>query len=201
MCFSGVTILVMCKNYKKFLEIFQQDIDAMFAHQKDYICCKEGCAHCCEYGEYPFTETEFLYLMDGYEKLDEQTKIIVQKNISEIKKDEKGYYQCPFLINKKCSVYDNRGLVCRTFGLLNQEPDGKVNGPFCGKLGLNYSKVYDKETKQLLMNVIEENHYKNLPRVFNLNISNIRKLNLVKELEIDFGEQKSLLEWLANYAK
>ena len=51
------------------------------------------------------------------------------------------------------------------------------------------------------MNVIEENHYKNLPRVFNLNISNIRKLNLVKELEIDFGEQKSLLEWLENYAK
>ena len=48
---------------------------------------------------------------------------------------------------------------------------------------------------------IEENHYKNLPRVFNLNISNIRKLNLVKELEIDFGEQKSLLEWLVNYAK
>lgn len=189
------------ENYKKFLDIFMQDINAMFEHQKDYICCKEGCAHCCEYGEYPFTEVEFKFLMIGYEKLAPEIKEIVKKNCKNITPDENGYYVCPFLIGKKCSVYDNRALVCRTFGLLNREADGRVNGPFCGKLGLNYSKVYDKETKELLTDVIEENHYKNLPRVFNLDITNIRTLGLVKELGIEFGEQKALREWLEIYAK
>lgn len=188
-------------NYKKFIDILSLDLDAMFEHQKDYIFCKEGCSYCCEYGEYPFTEIEFNYLMEGYKKLDDETKKIVRDNINNINKDEKGYYVCPFLINKKCSVYNNRGIVCRTFGLLNKEADGKVNGPFCGKLGLNYSNVYDKETKELLLDVIEENQYKNLPRVFNLDITNIRKLDLVKELGIEFGEQKPLEEWLKKYAK
>ncbi len=188
-------------NYKKFIDILSLDLDAMFEHQKDYIFCKEGCSYCCEYGEYPFTEIEFNYLMEGYKKLDDETKKIVRDNINNINKDEKGYYVCPFLINKKCSVYNNRGIVCRTFGLLNKEADGKVNGPFCGKLGLNYSNVYDKETKELLLDVIEENQYKNLPRVFNLDITNIRKLDLVKELGIEFGEQKPLEEWLKKYAE
>lgn len=188
-------------KYTKFIDILNKDLEAMFEHQKDYIFCKEGCSYCCEYGEYPFTEIEFNYLMDGYKKLNEETKKIIVKNIKNIQKDKNGYYKCPFLIDKKCSVYNNRGIVCRTFGLLNKEADGKVNGPFCGKLGLNYSNVYDKETKELLINVIEENHYKNLPRVFNLNINNFRELDLVKELGIEFGDQKSLEKWLKEYAK
>ena len=188
-------------SYENFLNILTQDLDAMFEHQKDYIFCKEGCSYCCEYGEYPFTEIEFKYLIEGFKKLDKNTQDIIIDNIKNIKKDENGYYICPFLINKKCSVYNNRGIVCRTFGLLNKEADGKVNGPFCGKIGLNYSNVYDKETKELLMNVIEENQYKNLPRVFNLDITNIRELDLVKELGIEFGEQKPLDEWLKEYAE
>ena len=188
-------------NYNSFLNILNQDLEKMFEHQKNYIFCKEGCSYCCEYGEYPFTEIEFNYLIEGFKKLDNNTKDIIIKNIKNIKKDEKGYYTCPFLINKKCSVYANRGIVCRTFGLLNQEADGRVNGPFCGKLGLNYSNVYDKETKKLLMDVIKENHYQNIPRVFNLDITNIRKLDLVKELGIEFGEQKPLEEWLKEYAE
>ncbi len=189
----------MLDNYEKFLDIFTQDIQAMFEHQKDYIYCKEGCSHCCEYGEYPFTEIEFLYLIEGYKKLTPDTKNKIKENFKSTVKDKDGYYVCPFLINKKCSVYSNRALVCRTFGLLNKESDGTVNGPFCGKLGLNYSNVYDKETKRLLMDVIEKNHYKNLPRVFNLNIDNIRTLELVKELGIEFGIQKSLYDWLEEY--
>ena len=186
-------------NYEKFLEIFMQDIDAMFEHQKDFICCHEGCAYCCEYGEYPFTEIEFRYLLEGFNKLDKSTKSVILNNIKKINLDENEYYTCPFLIDKKCTVYKHRAIVCRTFGLLNRESDGRVNGPFCGKLGLNYSKVYDKETKQLLMDVITQNNYKNLPRVFNLNIDNIRNLNLVKELGIQFGQQKSLYSWLKEY--
>ena len=191
----------MFENYEKFLDIFTKDIEAMFEHQKDYICCQEGCSYCCEYGEYPFTKIEFMYLMEGYKKLPSEIQNKIKENFDSTVKDENGYYVCPFLIDKKCSVYSNRTLVCRTFGLLNKESDGTVNGPFCGKLGLNYSNVYDKDTKQLLMDVIEKNNYKHLPRVFNLNIDNIRSLGLVKDLGIEFGGQKTLYEWLDEYFK
>jgi len=184
------------KEYENFLEIFTGDIEAMFEHQKDYISCKEGCSHCCEYGEYPFTEIEFQYLIEGYNQLDSEVKETIKKNFKDIKLNEEGYYVCPFLIDKKCSVYNNRGLTCRTFGLLNQEEDKRVNGPFCGKMGLNYAEVYDKETKQLLFDVIRKKQYKHLPRVFNLNISNIRNLNMIKELGIEFSEQRPLKDWL-----
>ena len=185
-------------KYKEFLDIFMQDIDAIFEHQKDYIFCKEGCSYCCEYGEYPFTRLEFEYLLQGYNSLNEPTKQIILENIENIKQDSEGYYVCPFLINKKCSVYENRALVCRTFGLLNKE-DGKVNGPFCGKIGLNYSNVFDKDTKELLPDVIKKNNYKHIPRVFDMSIENIQKLDLVNELGIVFSEQKALLEWLIEY--
>lgn len=184
------------ENYEKFLNIFTEDITAMFNHQKDFICCREGCSHCCEYGEYPFTDIEFEYLMQGYEKLDSDTKEKIKRNIKNLKFDEQNYYVCPFLIDNKCSVYNHRGITCRTFGLLNQEEDKKINGPFCGKMGLNYSEVFDKETKQIKFDVINEKNYKHLPRVFNLNITNIRKLDLVKELNLEFGYQKALVEWL-----
>ena len=186
-------------KYREFLDIFMQDIDAIFEHQKDYIFCKEGCSHCCEYGEYPFTQLEFEYLMQGYETLDETTKLQIQENIKNIKQDDVGYYICPFLINKRCSVYTHRALVCRTFGLLNKENDGRVNGPFCGKMGLNYSNVFDKNTKELLPDIIKKNNYKNMPKVFDMNITNIEKLDLVQELNIEFGEQKALLDWLREY--
>ena len=64
--------------------MLSQDLDAMFEHQKDYIFCKEGCSHCCENGEYPFTEIEFDYLLEGYKSLDEGTRKIVDENIKNI---------------------------------------------------------------------------------------------------------------------
>ena len=186
----------LMENYKQFLDMLSQDLDAMFEHQKDYIFCKEGCSHCCENGEYPFTEIEFDYLLEGYKSLDEETRKIVDENIKNITPDENGYYVCPFLINKKCSVYEYRAIVCRTFGLINTE-NGKVSGPFCGKLGLNYSNVFDPVTKELRFDIIEEKGYTSIPRVFNLEISNIRTLPQVKELGIEFSAQRPLREWIA----
>lgn len=188
----------MLRSYEKFLEVLTLDLNDMFEHQKDYIFCKEGCSYCCESGEYPFTDVEFDYLMEGYNKLDEETKKIIRTNFKNIVKDEKGYYTCPFLINKKCSVYFNRALICRTFGLINLESDGRISGPFCGKMGLNYSNVYDPDTKRILPENIAKNNFKSMPKVFNLSISNIRKLDFIKQLGIEFGEQKSLYEFLEN---
>lgn len=185
-------------NYEKFLEILSQDLEMMFEHQKDYICCREGCSFCCENGEYPFTEIEFEFLMQGFNNIDNKLQQKIKDNISKISLDKKGFYTCPFLINKKCAVYKNRGIVCRTFGLISKDVNGHVDGPFCGKLGLNYADVYDKETKKLRMDIVESKGYKNLPRIFSLDISNIRKLDLVKELNIEFSPQKSLIEWLKN---
>lgn len=187
------------ENYESFLNILMQDIEAIFEHQKDFIFCKKGCTHCCQNGEYPFTEIEFKYLLQAFKNLNQNTKDIITNNIKNLKQNEQGYYSCPFLINNSCSVYQQRGLVCRTFGLLIENASGKIEGPFCGKLGLNYSNIYDKETKLLQINKIENNEFKKLPKAFKLDISNIINLSLVKDLDLEFGEQKSLLQWLEEY--
>lgn len=185
------------ENYSKFMNILGEDLHAMFEHQKEYICCKEGCAYCCSEGEYPFTEIEFNYLMEGYKNLDRDIQDEIKQNYQNIKEDDKGYYCCPFLLkDNKCAVYNNRGLVCRTFGLINTGENGKGEVPFCINKGLNYSEVYDTSTKMISMEAVIQKGYKTLPKIFNLTVNNINELDLVKQLGIEFKNQKKLKQWL-----
>ena len=68
-------------NYKIFLKEFDKKLENYFNQHKEYVHCKIGCSHCCENGDYPLSQLELEYLMQGYIKLDNDTKIKVQKNI------------------------------------------------------------------------------------------------------------------------
>lgn len=113
-------------------------IDEYFAAHKDYICCKAGCSECCEKGDYPVTEDELKKLMLGYSKLENAQKIRVQGNIKRLEKSG----ACPFLLDKLCSVYEYRPMVCRIHGLAYVIKDGVVKVPYCANSGKNYAKVY-----------------------------------------------------------
>ena len=56
------------ENYEKFLEVVDDDLRKIFDYQKEYLACKEGCAHCCKRGDFPMSELEFKYLMLGFLK-------------------------------------------------------------------------------------------------------------------------------------
>ena len=194
--------------YEKFIRVITGRINEHFENQKEYIHCKEGCAHCCSSGEYPCTELEFEYLSIGFSYLPKEIQDKIFDNIEKLKEEKANFkgnrflYTCPFLINNKCSVYNHRMIVCRTFGLIYYNDNYEVTKtnpvkvPFCFEKGLNYSDVYDKEKNNLSMEKYKALGYKNEPVAYNLNFKQFRERVGKEMLNLEFGEEKSLVEWL-----
>lgn len=195
----------MIKKYEKYLEIISDKLQIFFEQQKPYIFCKEGCAICCETGEYPFSDVEFQYAMMGYNSLSAEEQEIIKNKVSEIKKlkenstDKNFMYECPFLINKKCSIYNNRGVICRSYGLTNyttnEEGETVYKMPCCVKDGLNYSNVYDKITKTISSEMYAATGIEQEPISYNIGLKFLLNNKMTKDLELEFGEQKSIIDW------
>ncbi len=183
----------LLENYEKFLEEFNIEIEEIFEKQKEFIKCKKGCSLCCRQGDYPFSQLEFTYLMDGYIKLPAQIKVIVQNNIKNLLEEKKNFsgerfeHKCPFLINDECCVYKYRGIICRTFGVCYYD-DIKdcVRLPGCVHYGLNFANVYDENTKTLDM----EDVY---PK--NLRIDKVLESPTAKKYEFNHGQIRPILDW------
>ncbi len=169
---SGLVSGVENSLYKQFLEKLDQKLEQYFEAHKDYICCKAGCSACCEKGDYPISQLELEYLMQGFIALDNVTKKIVQENIKSMQKSE----SCPFLINKLCSVYPYRPIICRVHGLAYLIGE-KVKVPYCVNSGKNYAEVF--ENNEITINPVLEN----------LDTAEILK-------EFNFGEIRNLFDWL-----
>lgn len=190
------------KRYEIFLYTLNKELQKMFDNQAEFIKCKEGCSYCCEKGEYPFSELEFNYLIEGYKQLDSNTKKIIKENIKQINKEKSKntdkifMHKCPFLINKRCSVYNNRGIICRTFGLLCEHNDGRLTIPFCHEYGLNYAQLYDKELGQLIDERDGIKLSKTEPAAFRIERDNIMNLSIAKNLNIVWGDSKTMIDFI-----
>lgn len=190
------------KKYELYLSYLMPRLEKFFLEQSPYIFCKEGCSHCCEKGEYPFSELEFTYLMHGSRTLSTEVIEILNKNIAAIKQqkkensiDKKFMYECPFLINKRCVLYNFRGLICRTHGLAFFDENNKLVVPACVDRGLNYSNVYDFEKQNLSSKKCIELGLTQEPLAHNVGLHFIINNSITKDLQIDFGEIKSMIDW------
>lgn len=141
-------------------------IEDYFEEHKEFICCKAGCSYCCEKGDYPVTEEELKQIMLGYSALDNDSKIRVQNNIKTM---ERGG-ACPFLLDKLCSIYPYRPMICRIHGLAYITKNNIVKVPYCAQEGKNYSKVYSNG--EFLGEPIKEN------------------------LDLRLGKTRNLYDWL-----
>ena len=201
----------MLKNYLLYLEYITKKIQKNFESQKDYICCEKGCAKCCRQAQFPYSQIEFELIYQGLlalapdvkkQVLDKIDKVIIekQKHNSE-NPQEKFRYDCPFLINDECSVYEYRGLICRIFGLLTfiKGQEKELNIPFCAYEGLNYSGVIDiaqgKTTSQ------ESQNMELSPEVtaYNLDYSTLINEKTAGCFGVEFGEVKPLIEWFIKW--
>ena len=191
--------------YKRYLNTIDEVLKGYFEDQKEYIFCKKGCSHCCEIGTYPYTDLEFKYLLLGFFRIPmkEQQKVI--KRIQDLKKEyqecedkKKFEHRCPFLDEDGvCTVYEYRGMICRTFGLITMLDDGGCVIPFCQELGLNYSNVYDPINKRIDMEKVKKLGFKNIPHPRKTSLKTIMSPEMFEgESPIDFGERKALIEWL-----
>ena len=161
------------KTYTEFLKELDKTLDTYFEKQSEFICCQKGCSSCCEKGDYPVSELELRYLMLGYSQLDNETKIKIQNNIKNVQKGE----ACPFLLNKTCSIYSHRPIICRVHGLAYLCKDNTAKVPYCTKEGKNFAKVYQKG--ELLIEPINEN----------LDITYLAT-------EYNLGEVRNLYDWI-----
>ncbi len=196
----------MFERFEKYLDVIESKLlNKYFEQQKDYIHCKLGCSFCCESGEYPFSELEFQYAMLGYNSLSEKEKKIIYSHIETTKAekaeshDQDFMYRCPFLIDKKCSIYLHRGLICRTHGLMyfieNENGESRNKGPDCINRKLNYSNVYDPEKKMISLELWEKTGIEVQPVAYNISQKALLKSDAAKYLELDFGETKALIDW------
>lgn len=182
----------MITRYREYLDFLDKKLSKMFAEQKTFIKCKEGCAYCCKEGEYPLSELEYINLMFAYNNLDINTKEKINENIANLVNSKPAkFYKCPFLINDRCAVYSARAIICRTFGLLSFDNKGKKRIPFCVDLGLNYANVYQNGI------IIDNSEDGTEPVAYNIDRTFLRSAKFEKEFKIFFGEDKPLIEWLA----
>lgn len=196
----------MYEIYDKYLEIINSYLNKFFEQQKPFIFCKEGCSICCETGTYPFSKLEFDYLMVGFEQLPEDMKTQIKIKIEQLIKEkndckEKDFFHaCPFLINGRCSVYRYRALICRSYGLMyyykNKKGEQRYHIPCCVSNGLNYSNVYDHDEGILTTEKWKQSGIDIEPVSYNVSLDFLLNNNLTQYLELEFGPQKVLMEWL-----
>ncbi|MBO6271872.1 YkgJ family cysteine cluster protein [bacterium] len=199
----------MFTNYLKFLDYLMGNLNKYFTLQAPYIKCAKGCAKCCSNGDYPFSEMEIKLLQIGFDKLDEDTKNIILKKIDSIKKEKANFkgegsftYACPFLINNICSVYDYRGIICRTFGLIYiKEGSDKMQIPFCAYDGLNYSNVLDKERGILSEEKMKALGLTEEPKAYNIHYNFVTSKRVGEAFNFDYGRRGSLIDLLSDNPK
>lgn len=195
----------MLEIYEKYLTNIDKSIQEFFEQQKPYIFCKKGCSLCCEEGTYPFTQLEFEFLMSGYNKLTSEEKNLIRKRIKKIKKEKeasgnkKFMYRCPFLMKKQCCIYKYRGIICRSHGLMyhtTDKTDKRLYGiPACINNNLNYSNVFDEKTNSISAEKWKKTGIITEPLAYNVNIKFLTNNETTHLLKLEFGEEKSLIDW------
>lgn len=175
----------MLRRYELFLEKFDRRLEKYFEEQCEFVRCKEGCSACCKIGEYPFSRLEAEYLMSGFVRLPSEIKEKIRHEIKLLKAEQPKMYKCPFLVDDKCVVYKFRGIICRVHGLAWFD-GAKIQLPYCVNKGLNYAKVFDRETGEVFLpNPIKEH----------LRIDSILRSRSAEAYELECGEIRPLIKW------
>ena len=191
----------MLENYLTYLIFLNNKLSKFFNSQKQFIFCQKGCARCCKNAEFPYSEIELKYLLYGFMRLPKETQDKIEANIQKVVEEKSKFtgdnfhYDCPFLIDDVCSVYDYRGIVCRTFGLLTKGTDDRIKVPFCCYQGLNYSNILNKKTKKLSQYKIKKLKLVDEPLGFNISYKFLTDPDFEKSFKFKFGEKKPLIDW------
>lgn len=194
----------MIENYINYLNFLDEKLTKFFTRQKPYICCKKGCGRCCQNAQFPYSQIEINYLKIGIWKLDLKTKKIIANNIKKVISQKEKFdgdnftYNCPFLINNECSVYEYRGIICRSFGLMNIGSNGRIKVPFCCFQGFNYSNVMDDDGNKISAEKFKKLGVEEEPVAFNTSYEFLTDPDFEQGFHFKFGDKKPLIDWFVD---
>lgn len=194
------------EKYIAYTETLKKRLDVYFDEQKEFIKCKAGCDLCCKSSYYPISQLEYEYIKIGLNKIftDEERENINKAAIDIFKKRRlftqqnpnvlDFVYECPLLVDGACGIYQYRGLLCRSHGLIYNDTDklNKENIPHCMTLGLNYANVFDEETNDFSEEKAIALGLKARPKAYNLSYSPLMQ----DAGDIEFGDVRMLFEWI-----
>jgi len=188
------------QNYVQYLIYLNEKLSKFFDSQKPYIFCHKGCAKCCKNAEFPYKKIEFDLLIEGFKTLPEETKKLIKENVKKLKEEQKKTdgrfaYTCPFLVDDVCSVYDFRGIICRSFGLMFYRENDTPGIPFCIFEDLNYSNLLNKETGRVSTEKYKALGLEQEPLAFNVSHSFLTDEVIAKGFGFTFGETKPMIDW------
>lgn len=133
-------------NYRDFILKIDVTINDIKAEYHDDINCRESCCDCCN-NVFNISIIEGYYLQQGFKELSPDVKDKVINNILNIKAaiennpENKETIKCPLLSEQKCTLYNFRPIVCRTFGYpMLEERTGQI--ATCPK---NFTSMRDRE--------------------------------------------------------
>ena len=104
---------------KILLDTYEVSDKMVAEHLKSFSCvaCANNCSTCCEKPSVPITEPELSGIsLFASEKLLEPLRSRVKKRLQE----HEATLECPFLVDKSCSIYFARPLICRQFYVQNK---------------------------------------------------------------------------------
>jgi len=196
----------MLKKYENYLQVLNKKLEEYFDNQKEYISCKAGCGICCKESYYPVSQLEYEFLKPAINELSTEQKELIIQNSIQIIKDRKIFlksnpdikkfvYICPLLFDDSCIVYSRRPMVCRSWGLLHrnaENPAAMSKCPYCVNYGLNYSIIWDSETKSLSSEKFKQMGLTKEPFSYDVSYSSL--INMAKD--INFGDIRMIVEWI-----
>lgn len=92
------------KKYRKLRDQIDVKVKELEQKHQKEMMCKAGCSACCR--EYAILPIEF-----------ESVKISLKGKGQTTYNANFGKEECPFLIDSRCSIYEDRPIICRTHGL------------------------------------------------------------------------------------
>ena len=119
--------LALCEEYSAYLsklKALYKKMDEKYenaASHYGFIC--RGCEdNCCRTRFYHYTHLEYLYIMDGFHRLEVETRHNIKKQAHRVRnqmaKDDKTFgHMCPLNFEYRCILYEYRPMICRLHGI------------------------------------------------------------------------------------
>ena len=136
------------REYKDLREEIDTTCNQLRKLHKEEMVCKDGCDSCCR---------SFKILPVEYHSI---KKAINNSDIEINRKAKKG--ECKFLVNKRCTIYSERPIICRTHGYplvrLNEETEA-YEVSFCKLNFSNFPLIKFNESNVLFEDTFNSKLY------------------------------------------